>query len=232
MAKNKAAAQSTAAQDAPIINRTPTAQDVQFLDNLIAKRADIRRSLMPEYFNMPEWWTPTVKRKADETRAEQVIRDWESWRKQYARTFRDKGLARIDGVLFFAAKITPGVYVSLIRAGKQAYCLEYARQFGTDDSSFKGLIGLDSAFPRVMAVIRAANEYHRMKRSKKSTAADIDSAHDAYAAAFRVAVDSLDSVVLPSDKAARESAAAAQSTAADQDSESAAQSTAAQSTAA
>jgi hypothetical protein len=163
---------------------TSAASDIQYFDKLIAKKADIRRLVMPEYFTMPDWWVPTVKMKAGESLSERTIRDWSSWRKQYARTFREQGLKRIDGVLFYAAKITPGVFVSLVRAGKRAYCLEYARQFGTDETGFRAMIGLDVLFPAVMESIRLACAYHKVKRSDKSSQADIDSAHAAWVAGF------------------------------------------------
>jgi hypothetical protein len=165
--------------------------DVQYFDNVLRKARDIRQMVMPEYFSMPSWWVATVKMKGGESAAERQVRDWTTWRKQYARTFRDKGLQKIDGILFYAAKITPGVYLALIRAGKRAYCLEYSRQFGTDDTSFKGLIALDSFYPLAMATIRAANEYHRLKRSDKASMADVDTARDAYNLAFDAACEVL-----------------------------------------
>jgi len=178
--------------------KTATMDEVQHFDRLIAKRGDIRKLVMPEYFSMPAWWVPTVKPKAGESLMERTIRDWTAWRKSYARTFRDKGLIKLDGVLFYAAKITAGVYCSMVRAGKRAYCLEYCRAFGTDETAFRAMVGLESFAPAVMVAIRAGNAYHKATRSDKSSAADVSGAMDSWVSAFDQAHEAMRAMDVPS----------------------------------
>lgn len=158
--------------------------DIAYFDKVLAKKADIRKLVMAEYFKLPSYWVPSVKLKAGESQADRLIRDWESWRKAYARSFKDGKLKKIDGVWFFAAKITCGAFVALVRAGKRAYCLQYAKDFKTDEVSFAGMIGIAECYPLVMDVITVGNEYHRVKGKAASTAEQIQDAQDAYTASF------------------------------------------------
>ena len=158
--------------------------DIAYFDNVLRKKADIRKLVMSEYFELPDYWVPSVKIKAGESQAERLIRDWEAWRKSYVRAFRAGKLRKIHGVWFFAAKITPGAYVALMRAGKRAYCLEYAKAFGTDEVSFQGLLGIAECYPLVHAATIAANEYHSANNKKSVVMSDVDSAMDAYTTAF------------------------------------------------
>lgn len=166
-------------------------QDIAYFNKVLSKKSDIKRLIMPEYFTLPDWWQATAKLKAGESDSERTIRDWESWRKSYARAFRAGKVTKIDGVFFYAAKITPSVYLALIRAGKKSYTYQYSKDFGLDESSFVGQVGMADKYPLVHDVLIAANEAHAMKRRKASTQAEIDTAYEAYGVAFTLACNAL-----------------------------------------
>lgn len=164
-----------------------TDQDIQFFNRALAKNKKIRELVMPEYFVLPDYWVASIKLKAGESQDERLIRDWESWRKSYARNFKAGKLVKIDGVWFFAAKISMSAFIALVRAGKRSYCLEYAKDFGTDETSFLGLVGVAELYPLVHTLITDAAKYHTVKRSAKSSADDMADAYETYHASFDAA---------------------------------------------
>jgi len=177
-------------------------QDVAYFNKLLNKKTHIRKLIMPEYFVCPADWTPTLKLKQGESLPERLIRDWESWRKSYARAFRAGKVRKVDGVFFHPAKISMGGFIALMRGGKRSYCLEYARdsQFGISEESFLAMVGVADMFPLVHSAITAATAYHMASKKKDGVQADIDSAHAAWVGAFNaacVALRAIDTSKLP-----------------------------------
>ena len=162
-------------------------QDIRYFDHILSKKRDIRKLVMSEYFTCPDYWVPTVKLKGGETPAERLIRDWEGWRTAYARAFRAGKVRKIDGVFFHPAKINAPAYIALMRAGKRAYCLEYAKAMGNDEQSFLSQVAIADAYPLVQKAIVAATALNAARKRKTFDQDAIDSARDAWRMAFDAA---------------------------------------------
>jgi hypothetical protein len=186
--------QAIARKDVPLrrVKRSDHDRDVAFFDNILRKRPDIARYVMPEYKACPIWWTPSVKLKAGETATQRLERDYNAWLKSYARALADRKVARIGDLFFYPAKITPGGYVAMIREGLSAYVLEYSAKivdiFGADpQAQIVGLIGMDVRYPLVAEMIADARSYHKARNRKDQIQADIESAHARYTKSFQAA---------------------------------------------
>ena len=187
-------AQAVARVDVPLrkVKRSDHDRDVAFFDNVLRKRPDIARYVMPEYKACPIWWVPSVKLKAGETPAQRLERDYNKWLKDYAIALANRKVARIGDLFFYPAKITPGGYVAMIREGLSAYVLEYSAKivdiFGGDpQAQIVGLIGVEVRYPLVAEMIADARSYHKARNRKERVDADISAAHVRYLASFKAA---------------------------------------------
>jgi hypothetical protein len=174
------------------IKRADHDRDVAYFDNVLRKRPDIARYVMPEYKACPVWWIPSVKLKAGETESQRIERDYNAWLKSYARALADRKVRRIGDLFFFPAKITPGGYVTMIREGLAAYVLEYSARivdiFGGDpQSQIVGLIGVEIRYPLVAEMIADARLYHKAYNRKERDMADVNAAHARFMASFEAA---------------------------------------------